>query len=167
MRHPTTAQLGGQRGAARRSTAPRTLHVLMAALDISDIELARRLDVSRQAVHSRRTGRTSMTADDLADVATALDVDPAIMLGPPHEALRWLVENRADQLDGVLVSLGNGDRQHNGGELDENSDPVHRNRAKFPCRAKHVARPGRPTHSTGITQRRGSATGRRSLSATT
>ncbi len=95
------AQLGGQRGAARRSTAPRTLHILMATLDVSDIELARRLQLSRQAVHARRTGRTAMTADDLAAVAEALEVDPAILLGPPHEAVRWLVEHQPDRLDAV------------------------------------------------------------------
>lgn len=76
----------------------------MAVLGETDISLAAKLGVSRQTVHSRRTGRTSMTADDLADMARALGVEAALLMGPPHEAVRWLVDNRADELDDVLSS---------------------------------------------------------------
>lgn len=100
MRHTAESQLGGNRGAARRSSTPRVLHKVMATLDVSDAELGRRLNVSRQAIHARRTGRSSMTADDIHDVAEALNVDPAVFLGRPSEAVRWLVEHRADELDG-------------------------------------------------------------------
>ena len=71
----------------------------MASLDVSDIELARRLDVSRQTIYNRRTGRTPMTADDIARMAQALEVEPAILLGAPHKALQWLVDNRSAELD--------------------------------------------------------------------
>lgn len=84
----------------------------MAALEVSDVELADRLQTSRQTINSRRKGRVAMTAEDLAEMAAALGIDPAILLGPPHEAVRWLIEHRADQLDG----RGNDDRQHNGGD---------------------------------------------------
>ena len=104
MRQPTDTQLGGARGAARRSsTAPRTLHLIMGLLDVTDAKLARRLDVSRQTVHARRTGRSAMTLDDIEEVADALDVEPALFLGPPHEAVRWLVEHRPDLLNGATA----------------------------------------------------------------
>lgn len=100
MRHTTTTQLGGARGAARRSsTAPRVLELTMAVLGVNDVELGRRLGVSRQAAHARRTGRTAMTAADILEVAEALDVDPALFLGRPSDAVRWLVDHQADRLD--------------------------------------------------------------------
>jgi transcriptional regulator with XRE-family HTH domain len=71
----------------------------MANLDVNDAELGRRLHKSRQAIHAKRTGRSSMTADELAEIAEALEVDPAIMLGPPHEAVQWLVHHRREVLD--------------------------------------------------------------------
>jgi hypothetical protein len=91
--------------AARRSSAPRVLHLLMATLGETDISLAQKLGVSRQTVHNRRTGRTAMTADDMAATAQVLGrsgVDPVLLLGPPHEAVAWLAVHRADELDDVL-----------------------------------------------------------------
>lgn len=110
MRTHQRAQLGGQRGASRRSSAARTLHLLMANLDVTDAELAIRLHTSRQTINSRRKGRVAMTAEDLAELAQALDVDPALFLGQPSDAVRWLVDHQADRLDAV----GNDERRHNG-----------------------------------------------------
>ena len=110
------AQLGGERGASRRSSTARALHLLMANLDVTDAELADLLRTSRQTINSRRKGRVPMTADDLSEVAEALGVDVAILLGPPHEAVRWLVEHQPDRLD-ALESPG---VRH--GELSNRSD---------------------------------------------
>jgi transcriptional regulator with XRE-family HTH domain len=77
----------------------------MATLGETDISLAQKLGVSRQTVHNRRTGRTAMTADDMAATAQVLGrsgVDPVLLLGPPHEAVAWLAAHRADELDDVL-----------------------------------------------------------------
>lgn len=73
----------------------------MAVLGVNDVELGRRLGVSRQAAHARRTGRTAMTVADMLDVAKALDIDPALFLGSPSDAVRWLAEHRREQLDAL------------------------------------------------------------------
>ena len=106
MRTHQRAQLGGQRGASRRSSAARTLHLLMANLDVTDAELAHRLSTSRQTINSRRKGRVAMTAEDLAELALALDVDPALFLGQPSDAVRWLVDHQAERLDALEPVTG-------------------------------------------------------------
>lgn len=88
----------------------------MAVLGVSDVELARRLGVSRQSAHARRTGRTAMTAADMLEVAEALGIDPALFLGSPSDAVRWIVENRPEALDAWESPGG---RQ---GELSKRSD---------------------------------------------
>ena len=87
----------------------------MAVLGVTDVELGRRLGVSRQAAHARRTGRTAMTAADMIELAEALDIDPALFLGQPSDALRWLVEHRSEVLDALEPAAG---RQ---GELSKRS----------------------------------------------
>jgi transcriptional regulator with XRE-family HTH domain len=69
----------------------------MSNLGVSDTEFAQVMGVSRQTMHKRRTGRVSMTADDLHDMARALDVDPALFMGDPVDAVRWLTEHRSAQ----------------------------------------------------------------------
>ena len=101
MRTHHRAQLGGQRGASRRNATARALHLVMANLDVTDAELADLLQTSRQTVNSRRKGRVSMTAEDLAEVAEALGVDVSILLGPPHQAVQWLIDNQRDRLDAL------------------------------------------------------------------
>lgn len=88
----------------------------MAVSGVSDAELGRRLGVSRQAAHARRTGRMTMTLPDIMEAAEALDVDPSIFLGPPSAALMWLAEHRREQLDALESGTG---RQ---GELSERSE---------------------------------------------
>lgn len=78
----------------------------MAVLGVTDVELGRRLGVSRQAAHARRTGRTAMTAADMIELAEALDIDPALFLGQPSDALRWLVEHRSEVLDALEPATG-------------------------------------------------------------
>lgn len=87
---------------ARRSKAPRTLHLLMALHDETDITLGAKLGLSRQSVHSKRTGRTAITADDMQAIAAALDVDPVLLLGEPHQAVAWMVAHKPELLDDVL-----------------------------------------------------------------
>lgn len=102
---------GSRRGASRRSSAPQTLTVIMGALRVSDIELARRTGETRQNIHKKRTGRAALTADNIDTYAAALGIEPEVLMRRPSVALAWLAEHRADQLDGQ----GNDDRQHNGG----------------------------------------------------
>ena len=47
--------------ARRSSTAPRTLHLLMALHDETDITLGHKIGISRQALYKKRTGQTSIT----------------------------------------------------------------------------------------------------------
>lgn len=98
--HIHDGQLGAsRRGASRRSSAPRTLTTIMGALGVSDIELARRTGETRQNIHKKRTGRSALTADQLDAYATALDVEPEVLLRRPSAALAWLAEHRAATLD--------------------------------------------------------------------
>lgn len=71
----------------------------MANLDVNDVELAHRLNTSRQTINSRRKGRVTMSAEDIGELATALNVDVALFFGPPHEAVQWLVDHRREALD--------------------------------------------------------------------
>lgn len=106
---------GSRRGASRRSSAPRTLTVLMGALRVSDIELGRRVGESRQTIHKKRTGQSAITADNIIDYAAALGVEPDVLMRRPSAALAWLVEHRAEQLDALEPVTG---RQ---GELSKRS----------------------------------------------
>lgn len=100
MRKPTDTQLGARRRNPRRaSPAPRTLQIAMDVLGVSDVELGDRLGVSRQTIHSWRTGRTPMKVDTIHALADALDIEPALFTGRPSAAVRWLGEHRADALD--------------------------------------------------------------------
>lgn len=78
----------------------------MANLDVTDAELAERLSTSRQTINSRRKGRVAMTAEDLAELAEVLGVDPALFLGQPSDAVRWLVEHQPDRLDALEPVTG-------------------------------------------------------------
>lgn len=74
----------------------RILHRLMSILDLTDADLALRLEVSRQTVHSRRTGRTQMSLDNIRETAEALEVEPLVFLGTELEAMRWIIENKPE-----------------------------------------------------------------------
>ena len=78
----------------------RVLHRLMSMLDISDTEMGTQLEVSRQTVHGRRTGRHRMSVQHIEEMAKVLEVDPRLFLGTELEAIRWLIENRPELFDG-------------------------------------------------------------------
>jgi transcriptional regulator with XRE-family HTH domain len=88
-----------QRNPRRTSAAPKTLQLAMGVLGVSDAQLGDRLGVSRQTIHSWRTGRTSMTLDTAAQIADALGIEAALFGGRPSDAVRWLADHRADDLD--------------------------------------------------------------------
>lgn len=114
--HDTTSRQGeSRRGASRRSSAPRTLTVVMGALGVSDAELGRRIGETRQNIHKKRTGQAAITADNISDYATALGIDPEVLMRRPSAALVWLAEHRAEQLDALELPPG---RQ---GELSKRS----------------------------------------------
>lgn len=94
---------GSRRGASRRSSAPRTLTIVMGALCVSDAELGRRIGETRQNIHKKRTGQAAITTDNIDDYATALDIEPEVLLRRPSAALAWLVEHRSDVLDGATA----------------------------------------------------------------
>ena len=90
-----TTDVAGQLGTFVAEPA-RILHRLMSILDMTDAELAARLGVSRQTVHSRRTGRSQMSLDHIRETAAALDIDPLVFLGTQVEAVQWIIDNRPE-----------------------------------------------------------------------
>lgn len=72
------------------------LHQIMTMLEVSDIDLAVALGVSRQTIHKRRKGTRSMTGDDMKATAEALGVDPRLFMGTRLEAIDWIREHRAE-----------------------------------------------------------------------
>ena len=105
--HDTTSRQGeSRRGASRRSSAPRTLTVVMGALGVSDAELGRRIGETRQNIHKKRTGQAAITADNISDYATALGIDPEVLMRRPSAALVWLAEHHAERLDALELPPG-------------------------------------------------------------
>jgi hypothetical protein len=62
---------------------------------VSYAELARRMDMTPQALNSRLRGRTPLHAWELDGFATALDVPVEVLEMEVSEALHWLADNRA------------------------------------------------------------------------
>lgn len=114
----------------------------MEALDVSDIELGRRVGTTRQTIHRKKTWRSALTADDIDTYAEALDVEPEVLMRRPSAALAWLIEHRAEQLDALEQSPG---RQ---GEVSQLSDGQwwtieqllsHGTRSIMPCTGRRPA----------------------------
>ncbi len=129
----------------------------MGALGVTDAELGRRIGETRQNIHKKKTGQSSITVDNIDDYAAALGIDPDVLMRQPSAALAWLVDHRADELDGQ--ALGKTERANSAGDQAEPRTITHR-RNGFPCRrllvggSKHSVRcPPDPSHPTSLIRR--------------
>ncbi|MEZ5409545.1 MAG: helix-turn-helix transcriptional regulator [Acidimicrobiales bacterium] len=98
----------------------------MGALDVSDIELGRRVGETRQTIHRKKTGRSALTADNIDDYAAALGIEPEVLMRRPSAALVWLAEHRADELDGQAP--GKTERANTGDDQGDHGAITHRRR---------------------------------------
>ncbi len=103
---------------AREDQRRRALDTIMRALDVKDAHLGVALKISRSAVQNRRSGGVKLREDQVDEMADALHV-PAELFGcDVPEVLRWLADNRSEQVylaSGWLV--GTADRGCAGHEL--------------------------------------------------
>lgn len=79
--------------------AAEALGLIMRITNVSDVELARRLVISHQRVHARRTGLTRLRVGEIAQYAAALDVPTFLFDFEAAELLRWF----ADHYDAVVT----------------------------------------------------------------
>lgn len=82
----------------REDQRRRALDTMMRALDITDAELADRLKLSRSAIQQRRKGGVKLREDQCDEMAFAIGVPPELFDTPMPEVLRWLADNRAEQV---------------------------------------------------------------------
>lgn len=87
----------------REDTRRRALDTTMRALDVKDAHLAVRLGISRSAAQSWRSGGVRLREDQVEAAAEALGVPVALMDLAPDDVLRWLADNRRDE---VFASSG-------------------------------------------------------------
>ena len=73
---------------------------LLKLLDISDPELADALGVTRQTVYNRKSGRQQMKLRHLGETADVLGIPSHVLLLPPVEAIRWLIDNQPSRIAG-------------------------------------------------------------------
>lgn len=82
----------------REDIRRRALETIMRTLDVKDADLAPKLQISRSAVQSRRSGGVRLREDQVEEMAEALNV-PADLFGMAVPAiLRWLADNRSEQV---------------------------------------------------------------------
>ena len=81
----------------------RTVDLLARMLDRTDQRLASASGISRPTINQKRTGGSPIRSTDLAPLAEALEVEVDVLLLPPTEAARWLVEHRPDLLNGAAA----------------------------------------------------------------
>jgi transcriptional regulator with XRE-family HTH domain len=87
------AEIGQQRGAA-------VLQVLKRYRRMTDNELAAAIKRSRSSVQGYVAGTNQLTIGIMYDFARALDVDPAVFLMEPNDALRWVIDNSPSGQEG-------------------------------------------------------------------
>lgn len=89
-----------------RPNPARVLHFVMRNLEVSDADMARKLaeasgpdteEMTRQAIHNRRTGKSRIAIEDIDAMARVLDVPLDLFLGTPGDAISWLLENKPKQ----------------------------------------------------------------------
>lgn len=76
----------------------RALDTIMRALDVKDAHLAPKLDLTRSAVQARRAGGVRLREDQCEDMALALEVPYALFNMDVPDVLRWLADNRREQV---------------------------------------------------------------------
>ena len=70
----------------------------MRALDVKDGHLAVTLAISRSAVQARRNGHVRLREDQCEDMAAALGVPYELFDMDVPNILRWLADNRREQV---------------------------------------------------------------------
>lgn len=70
----------------------------MRSLHISDGQLAGRLGISRSGVQYRRAGGVRLREDQVDEMAEAIGVPALVFELSPDEVLRWLADNRSEQV---------------------------------------------------------------------
>lgn len=70
----------------------------MRTLDVTDARLATALGISRSAVQSRRNGGVKLREDQCDEMAQALGVPVDLFDTPAAAVLRWLADNRPEQV---------------------------------------------------------------------
>lgn len=82
----------------REDRRRRALDTIMRTLDVTDAGLAVSLGISRSGVQNRRSGGVRLREDQVEDMATALDVPPDLFDMDVRDVLRWLADNRGDEV---------------------------------------------------------------------
>ncbi len=70
----------------------------MRALDVKDAHLANTLGLTRSAVQARRAGNVKLREDQCDEMASALGVPPLLLDVDVPEVLKWLADNRREQV---------------------------------------------------------------------
>ena len=76
--------------------ANEVLHHLCRVIGVSDADMARALDITRQSAHARRTKGATIPVDDLPAIAELLGVPLTLFFGLPIDAVQWLIDNRPE-----------------------------------------------------------------------
>ncbi len=79
-----------------------TLGIVMGILNVSNMELGRRLGINTQNVQKRRTGDTKLTLRDIQAYASALGIPPEVLAMNAPDVFRWF----ADHSDIALETTG-------------------------------------------------------------
>jgi transcriptional regulator with XRE-family HTH domain len=82
----------------REDDRRRALDTIMRALDVKDAHLAVAVGVSRSAIQSRRSGGVRLREDQCEQMAAALGVPFDLFAMEAPEILRWLADNRREQI---------------------------------------------------------------------
>ncbi len=89
---PVSAQITEARAAIRKSL-PTTVRRLQRDRDLSDVRLALLSGVKRTTLHSRLSGKSPFTDEELVSIATVLDVPVVVLFLSPDNALRWVLDH--------------------------------------------------------------------------
>lgn len=88
----------------REQRSYRALGTIMRGLGIADSTLAAQMgDVTRSTIQQRRTGFVKLRQDQLEEMADALAIPVELFDMDPPAVLRWLADNRGEQ---VLAASG-------------------------------------------------------------
>lgn len=82
----------------REDRRRRALDTIMRALDVKDANLALILGISRSAIQARRSGGVKLREDQCDEMAVALDVPVLLFDVEVTEVLKWLADNRSEQV---------------------------------------------------------------------
>lgn len=82
----------------REDRRRRALETIMRTLDVKDASLAVTLGISRSAIQARRNGGVRLREDQCEEMAAGLGVPYELFDMEATDVLRWLADNRAEQV---------------------------------------------------------------------